>query len=154
MVQIQVSRQMRSGSITAIGTRRISGGIGRNEELAKPIAPRMYGAEGRPAKRSTGPIQRSSMVRARTREHRPPHPDPPPPIGIGWRGGKCLGRAWRLHLLVDFGVRRGGAALQEVEIAALVRLQDVLRVQLAVAARVVRRRCRPRRTAALELRVV
>src|SRR6266545_3307061 len=48
----------------------------------------------------------------------------------------------------------GGAAAQEVEVAALVGLQHVVEEETAVAAREVRRPWRPRRLPARQLRVV
>src|SRR3970040_1417885 len=46
--------------------------------------------------------------------------------------------------MVNFGFRRGGPVPENVEVAALVRLLDVLREDRAVAARVVRRSRLPR----------
>src|SRR5215217_6091233 len=51
---------------------------------------------------------------------------------------------------VDFGLRHAAGPFQEVEVAAFVRLADVLSEELVVAARVIARRRRPGAQAVLD----
>src|SRR5436190_23501201 len=59
-----------------------------------------------------------------------------------------------LKLLVDLGLRRRRRAFEEVEIAAVVRLADVVLVQRAEAASEMRLRLAPFASPARELRIV